>query len=299
MARRGRQTHPSEVHTHEDAERRSNRERDRNVDTMDLQRNEAARRFQTETRETFERIDRSMSDSEQSFSDEEISSHARDIILQDFEPDVGSGDPAGDREFRLDKNYGTFSREEFKKKRSPEERNLYAQYIIAGASFASALAAIATFTQSITLYLVAKLNADGRANDLPGVLSDAELKRLVQAWKDRPDKELWRDVAHYVEVNVETVSMLDERNMLNIIMLMSTDTGWIWESTDAFNVAVNQFVADINEHKNTADAYRNVMERKYSQSGAAPGTPPSVLPRREAARVLGQAVTRFLRVTQS
>jgi hypothetical protein len=214
--------------------------------------------------------------------------------LIQFSIDDSGDDPSSSEELKKDAKALKEKNPDAKKK-SAEEKNLYAQFTIASASLVSALVGGGSLFMSIWLYVAAKKEADGRNDDLPPGLSDAEIKRLVEAWRAKPDADFWSETANYVERNQLTLSLTDEINILKVIQSMSLNTGWSWEPA-AFNVAVNDFMGDISKTKNTAVAYRMVTERKYAHDDA-PGKDPEVMHRRVAAEVLAQAIARFMRTS--
>ena len=76
---------------------------------------------------------------------------------------------------------------EHKKKPSKEARNLHVQYVMGITGVVTLLFSAGSF-----VYLAVKDNANGR-NDL----SDPEIRRLANAWKDKPDVDFWDEMANY------------------------------------------------------------------------------------------------------
>ena len=173
---------------------------------------------------------------------------------------------------------------EHKKKPSKEARNLHVQYVMGITGVVTLLFSAGSF-----VYLAVKDNANGR-NDL----SDPEIRRLANAWKDKPDVDFWDEMANYFEKNPQ-IPMVEEANVLKVIQPLCRETGWVWASKEEFNRAVSEFSSDI-QSGNTAPAYREVTVRTY-YSIDAPNTP-ALLPRRIACDVLNLAIARYLRQQQ-
>lgn len=261
-------------------------------ETLSKERKEQVERSNNESRRIVENIERGL--------DQVEMEQLRDQRVSDVESDMDAFSPSriafelerprgNDREIleeiaKDEKVIKEHNRDDEHHGRSKEIRNLYSQYIIASTSSITTLAGIGTF-----IYTLAKRDADGR-KPIPGIDTD-EIRRLANAWMDKPDAEFWSELANYIEKNPQ-ISMVDEANMLKVILSMCRDTGWLWISPEEYGKAISDFVEDIKDG-NTAPAYRSVMVRKYRSVGA-PNTPHH-LPRRMACEVIHIAIARYLR----
>jgi hypothetical protein len=175
--------------------------------------------------------------------------------------------------------------------RSKEQKNLYAQYAIAGASVIGSLFTSAT---AIYAFITAKEIADSKSQPATEP-NTVRILEIVKAWATKPDDQFWGEVAIFVSANEASISLSDEILFLKTIESISAQVSWIWPTTEAKNTAITTSIADYTQAKNrTATMYEKILSHSYLEASTNKA---SVLPRRIAAEILKLAVARIARTS--
>ena len=143
-------------------------------------------------------------------------------------------------------------------------------------------------------FITAKQVADGQTptNPPPTDPNSVKVLEIVKAWATKTDAELWQELALFVRVNEDQVSLSDEILFLRTIESISKQVSWIWPTMQAKDNAIATSVADYTQSGSTYAMYEQILSHQYLNGDNNQTT---TLPRKIAAEILKLAVARISR----